>query len=267
MTIGLVALDIDGTLLAPGVDHSALPDSKMTDAVAALMDAGVIVALASGRMFPGTARIAQHLGVTQPLICQQGASIHTLDGSLLHRFTIDQNIAREIAQLALDEGWPYAWFDTERYLVSAANPASQYFADVSGIAVEHHPDPKESGLTATGVDIISTAEHSRAIFQHLKQRFGNRIELLDFASVTAAHSADANKGKALELLASKLGVEQQNVVAIGDSVNDESMLRWAGLGASPAHCDDYARDAADVILQGKGVDGVAQLLLELASRH
>ena len=264
--VGLVALDIDGTLLAPGVDHHALPDAKMTDAVNALKDSGVIVALATGRMFPGTLRIAQHLGISQPFICQQGASIHNPDGSLLHHFAIDPDVAKEIAQIAIDEGWPYAWFDAQRYLVSKANPQSQYFADVSGVTPELHPDPRTSGLTATGIDIISTVEHSNGVFRKLHERFGDKVELLDFVSVTAAHSAKANKGLALELLASDLGIARERIVAVGDSVNDVAMLHWAGTGASPAHCDDHARAAADVILEGSGVDGVANLLLKLSEQ-
>jgi len=261
---GLVALDIDGTLLAPGVDHKAVPNPRITQAISELQQAGVIVVLATGRMFPGTAYIAKHLGITQPLVCQQGASIHQLNGDLLHRYSIDPRIAREIAELAIEEGLPYAWFDAQRYLVSEPTPAAQYFADVSGVTVEQHNNPKDSGLEATGVDVISTAERSGDIYRRLAERFGTEIELLDFTGVTAAHSKDANKGKALALLAEDLGVPQTQVVAIGDSLNDVSMLKWAALGASPAHCDSYARAATDRILSGDGVDGVAALLEELA---
>lgn len=267
ITPRLVALDIDGTLLAPGVHHTAVPEQAITEAIANLIDAGVIVLLASGRMFPGTLHIAQHVGITEPLICQQGASIHNLDGSLQHRFSIDPEIAQEIAKLAVDEGWSYAWFDAHRYLVSAPSSATQHFADVSHVNIEQHSDPKNSGLTATGVDIISTAEHSHDIFKRLRARFGKEIELLDFPSVTAAHSHQANKGLALALITSKLGITSAEVVAIGDSLNDVSMLRWAGLGATPAHCDKHARTAADEVLTGAGVDGVANLLRELADNR
>ena len=41
--IRLVALDIDGTLLAPGVPVDAVPDAAMTEAVHALRDAGIVV--------------------------------------------------------------------------------------------------------------------------------------------------------------------------------------------------------------------------------
>ena len=89
MKVRLVALDIDGTLLDPGVPVNALPGDAMSRVVGQLMETGVTVVLASGRMFPGTASVARHLGIEQPLICQQGASVHEQDGSLRHGHSID----------------------------------------------------------------------------------------------------------------------------------------------------------------------------------
>ena len=52
-------------------------------------------------------------------------------------------------------------------------------------------------------------------------------------------------------------------MAIGDSVNDASMLEWAGRGVTLPHADRYARAAADEVLSGHGIDGVAPLLEEV----
>lgn len=262
----LIALDIDGTLLPPGAHHTSVPDEHITHAINTLMKNGVEVALASGRMFPGTAHVGKHLGITLPLICQQGASVHELDGSIKTRFSVDQDIARELVTYAKSAGWSYAWFDAERYLISQYNAASQHFAEVSGIDVELHENPENSGVVATGVDIISTAEQSNQIHQELAERYGERVQLLNFPSVTAAHAPEASKGEALAALANELGIKQADVLAIGDSVNDESMLLWAGHGAAPAHCDHYARAAADEILVGDSVSGVAALLQAIAVR-
>ena len=262
----LIALDIDGTLLPPGAHHTDVPSDQITNAIKVLLNNGVAVALASGRMFPGTVHIGKHLGITLPLICQQGASIHELDGSVKTRFGIDQTIARELVAFAKAEGWPYSWFDAERYLISEHTDASQYFADVSGITLEVHSDPQHSGILATGIDIISTPEDSNSVYQQLEKRYGSRLQLLNFQRVTVAHAPEATKGLAVAALADTLGIAQADVLAIGDSVNDESMLQWAGHGAAPAHCDPYARAAANEILQGDGVEGVAALLSTIAAR-
>lgn len=266
MTIRLVALDIDGTLLDLGVPVHALPDEAMFRAVNGVMETGVTVVLASGRMYPGTARVAQRLGIDEPLICQQGASVHEPDGSLRRGYSIDENISLELLSYARENDWPLAWFDSQRYLVTRRCQQAQFFADVSQIEMEVHDQPQLSGVRATGIDIISSNQQAPAVHAELERRYGDRLSLLDFPSVTAVHAAQASKGNALAALAAGMEIERSAVLAIGDSVNDVSMLEWAGHGAAPAHCDRYARAATDEILPGSGVEGVIQKLLAVASQ-
>lgn len=258
--IRLVALDIDGTLLAPGVHVGALPEDSITQAVHDLHDAGIVVVLATGRMFPGTACVAEHLGIDQPLICQQGASVHEADGALRHGCAIEEEIAHELVDYARTHGWSLAWFDSQRYLVTEHSEQAQFFADVSQVTMEIHAEPHRTGVRATGIDIISSREHAPDIHVLLEARYGARVTLLDFPSVTAVHAPEASKGNALRMLAQELGIARREVLAIGDSVNDVSMLSWAGFSAAPGHSDRYARDSAREILSGQGVNGVAARL-------
>ena len=259
--IKLVALDIDGTLLAPGVPYDAVPDDSAVEAVAALKASGIVVMLATGRMYPGTAPIANHLGIEEPIICQQGASIHHPNGELRHAYSIDQDIALELYEFAVKHGYSLAWFDHERYLVTDMTPAAEFFAAVSGVKIEMHPRPHESGVKATGIDIVSNEQSSSDVHRMLEARYGSRVALLDFTTVTAIHEPRASKGNALAMIASDLGVEQSQVLAIGDGINDVSMLSWAGYSGTPAHGDAFAKDSAKEILEGEGVSGVVDRLL------
>ena len=263
--IKLVALDIDGTLLDKGVDVDAMPDPDMVDAVRSLQASGIVVVLASGRMYPGTASVAHHLGIDEPLICQQGASVHEPDGSLRHGHAINQGVAHELLGYARLHGWPLAWFDPVRYLVTEDCSEARFFADVSGVAMEIDPNPHLSGVQATGIDIISTREEASQVHAEIERRYATRLCLLDFPSVTAVHAIAVSKGNALRELAGELGVAQDQVLAVGDSVNDVSMLRWAGHSAAPAHCDAHAATAAKEILAGDGVSGVVEKLAKVAA--
>ena len=261
--IRLVVLDIDGTLLEPGVEADAVPDQMMTAAVQRLQAAGIVVTLATGRMYPGTVHVARHLGIDQPLICQQGASVHDMDGELRHACAIDPDIALELLDYAALHDWPLAWFDARRYLVTAPSAQANYFAQLSQVEVELNAMPQASGVRATGIDIISTVEASRDVHLLLEARYGGEITLLDFPSVTAVHAPNASKGKAVHQLAAELNIGQHEVLAIGDSLNDVSMLSWAGHSAAPGHSDRYARDSAKEILVGDGVAGVVNKLTSL----
>jgi hydroxymethylpyrimidine pyrophosphatase-like HAD family hydrolase len=264
--VKLVALDIDGTVLPPA--HygrgSSEPDSRLTACVQGLTEAGIHVILASGRMFPGTVRIARHFGLPGPVICQQGCSVHLLDGTMTHEFPIDHAIALEIIGYARDIGRACEWFNPLRYIASARSTATEQYGAVSGIEPEYRPDPENSGVVPTGVGVISSSEEARSIHAELLRRHGDVLHILDFPDVTVAVAQDANKGHSLSLLCADLGVQREEVIAIGDSVNDASMLVWAGRGIAMAHADDYALDAADEVLP-EGEHALAEFLERLAS--
>lgn len=261
MAVKLVALDIDGTLVPPQHygDGEQYPSPRLAAAVAGLRDRGIVVVLASGRMFPGTARIARHLGIDQPVICQQGCSVHLLDGTMLHEFPIPMPQALDIVGYAAELGHAYEWFNPLRYVVSRDCPSAQEYGRVSGIQPECLAFPEHSGVSPTGVGIISSANEANAIHRELASRHAEVLHLLDFPEVTVAVAADANKGHALSLICADLGIDRSAAIAVGDSVNDASMLMWAGRGFAMPHSDRYALDASNEVLED-APDALAALL-------
>ena len=255
----LVALDIDGTLVHA---HEDVPAPRLTAAVQKLHERGIAVILASGRMFPGTAKVARHLGVTEPVICQQGCSVHRLDGEMLHQFAIEERAALEIVDYAREIGKAYEWFNPLRYIVSERSAATEEYGRVSGIRPEYRLDPERSGVMPTGVGILSSRDEANGIHRALVQQHGEALHVLDFPEVTVAVAPDANKGHALSLLCADLGIDRHETVAIGDSVNDAPMLAWAGLGVALRHSDQYALDAANDVL-GDGDEVLAEFLESL----
>lgn len=267
MGVKLVALDIDGTLIPPHGygDGEHMPDGRIRQAIGRLQESGVAVILASGRMFPGTLAVARHLGVTTPVICQQGCSVHTLDGATTHEFPIDHRAAMDIITYAREIGRPYEWFNPLRYIVSEKSDETEAYGRVSGITPEYMPFPEHSGLVPTGVGIISTVQgEATVIHRHLAGIHGDRLHLLDFPFVTVAVAEQANKGHALSLICDDLGIDRHETIAVGDSVNDAAMLAWAGRGFAMAHADRYALDAADEVLPGE--EGALAAFLERIAR-
>jgi Cof subfamily protein (haloacid dehalogenase superfamily) len=249
MAVKLIALDIDGTLIPParyGEDH--MPSPRLTAAVRKCHENGIHIVLASGRMFPGTRQIAEHLRLPGPVICQQGCSVHLLDGTMTHEFPIERDTALDVIAYAHEIDRAYEWFNPVRYLASRKSLATEQYGAVSGIVPEYRRDPENSGVPPTGVGIISSASEANAIHRELTRRHADQLHILDFPEVTVAVSLQANKGHALSLLCADLGIAREEVVAVGDSVNDASMLVWAGLGLAMPHADAYALDAADSVL-------------------
>jgi len=265
MGVKLVALDIDGTIIPPAnYGESLLPSERIQRAVRSLTERGVAVVLASGRMFPGTQRIARALDLPGPLICQQGCSVHLLDGTMTHEFPIERPTALEIIDYARQIERAYEWFNPLRYIASRQSHETDLYGAVSGITPEYRHDPENSGIEPTGVGIISDATQATLIHGELARHHGEAVHVLDFPTVTVAVAANANKGHALSLICADLGIDRGETIAVGDSVNDASMLSWAGRGYAMSHSDRYALDAADEVLGPSEDEELAELLERVA---
>jgi Cof subfamily protein (haloacid dehalogenase superfamily) len=71
---------------------------------------------------------------------------------------------------------------------------------------------------------------------------------------------EADKAKALEIIAKHYGIERHEVMAIGDSYNDIEMLEWAGLGIAMGNAFETVKDAADFVTASNEEEGVAEAL-------
>ena len=59
------------------------------------------------------------------------------------------------------------------------------------------------------------------------------------------------------MLAKRLGISQQDIMVLGDSENDMTMLAYAGLGVAMDNADDKVKAVADVVTADNNRDGVA----------
>jgi Cof subfamily protein (haloacid dehalogenase superfamily) len=71
---------------------------------------------------------------------------------------------------------------------------------------------------------------------------------------------DATKGRAVEKLSSILGIKQDEIICIGDSYNDISMIQYAALGVAMANSPQAVKEKADYISKTNDEDGVAAVI-------
>jgi hydroxymethylpyrimidine pyrophosphatase-like HAD family hydrolase len=73
--------------------------------------------------------------------------------------------------------------------------------------------------------------------------------------------AKTDKGTALARVAELLGVSREGVLAIGDSMNDEAMIRWAGMGVAMVNGDERIKNIASLVTEkSNDDDGVAEVI-------
>ncbi len=88
------------------------------------------------------------------------------------------------------------------------------------------------------------------------QRFRKELDLEDEYEITLSsnhylefNAKGVNKGQALKILCERLGIDIRDTIAVGDSINDLSMLRMAGLSIAVANASEDIKKDCDVVLE------------------
>ena len=261
MVYKLLAMDLDGTLIG----NDLLLSERVRRAVAAAEAAGVRAALATGRMFRATLPFAKALGITTPAICYQGAMVHEIEGDgIIYQQAVPLDAARDAIAEAEARGLVALSYVNDWCYAGKDSPEAQFYARHSRI------QPRFVGELLDWLDtpptklvIVSTAEQTDANVAHFREVFGNRINVTkSYPLFTEIIHADVSKGRALARLAESLGIAREEVVAIGDNLNDLDMIQYAGLGIAMGNGAPAVRQAAGWVCPSQADDGVAVAIEE-----
>jgi len=247
----LAAIDLDETLLGPEKRISEENASAVQD----LIDLGVQVVLASGRRYENMIRYAERLGLTGAIITCQGAlALEMGTGIPIYESYLRPEHAARVIEKGLSRSLTLIRYHMEATYANRRDHNTDLYdrrSGESGVVVTQFDSLTGSVLKVIWLDEPENIpEHARWAAEHLAEVHSvatdpEYLELMDW---------NANKGLALEAVATSLGIPQEEVVAFGDGNNDASMLRWAGLGVAMPHGTEIAKTAADQIGPEGGAD-------------
>lgn len=268
----LVALDIDGTLL----DSSGCLPAANRDAIAGAIELGVEVALATGRRYDFARPVVDQLPGPLTLILSNGAVVKTCEGETLLRRLLPRAVAREVlAAVPAHRHEAAVTFDRlrEGQIVYQAidwdHPRhSRFFAANRPFLAEMNP--LEDCLTEDPVQVMFTGGcvEMRALFNDLRahEPGSNRYavtlteyEFRDFSLVDVLQ-AGCSKGAALRDWAAERGYARDEVMAVGDNLNDLEMLEFAGRPVVMGNAIADLRDRGWATTASNDDEGVARAL-------
>ena len=261
----ILALDLDDTLLRSDLSIS----SRTKNIIKRTEQAGVTIVLASGRIQESVHRFSRLLGLNKRpgyLVSNNGSVIqesHT--GNVIYETNVDTPTVLAVCDLAAAEGFPVQMYDEKVIYVSRQNEYSDIDQSITGfrqIVVENFRDMAGHGchkLIIPG-DPVILGHLAKLIQVYLGSNINIFTSKPYFLEIMPK---ETDKGTALARIGEILNVSAEETMAIGDSMNDEAMIRWAGVGVAMANADERIKKMADIVTDHTNdEDGVAEIIEE-----
>jgi Cof subfamily protein (haloacid dehalogenase superfamily) len=264
MKYKLLALDLDDTLLNEQFKIS----SRNIAAIQKIVLKGVMVTIATGRMFRSALPYARELKVDLPLITYHGALIKKAgSGEVLRHCPVPYDMALEILNLGEEKDFHLNLYLNDRLFIKEENENTRYYQTIASIPVETVGDLSrfllKEKIEPTKLTVIDLDGRLEELQHMLRGKYPSQLSILqsrpNFLEIT---HKEATKGQALNFLAKKEGILREEIVAMGDSYNDIDMLQFAGIGVAMANAPQEVKNAVDVITRASTEDGVAAFLEE-----
>jgi len=261
----LFVFDLDGTLLSQ--------DSSLPQGAAELLRAlsgRAKVTLATGRSLASARPYLRRLGITTPAILYNGAVV--IDpGS--ERSLFVRRISRELALKVLEvvrefpvhpqvyQAVEDPWID----VAEIAPPIQRFLAKEGLPAREVRHLHKAVSQDPIKFLIVGEPEVLPALERALRSEVPEVSVVRSESEYVEVLPPGVSKGEALVWLCRRLGIPLEKAVAVGDQLNDLSMIELAGLGVAMAHAPTTLRAKADVVVPA--VDALRRLFLSGHQKH
>lgn len=259
--IKLIAIDIDGTLLN---EHHQLAD-EVKLALQKKAKEGVKIVLCTGRPILGVQNYLDELGFTG-----EDDYVITFNGALAQKVKSKEILAHhtltiadyyKMERLALELG-VHMHTETTEAMYTSNKDISKYTVIESGMTNMplHYCTAEEMDrdMIISKMMFIDDPAILDAAIPHIPEKYLEEYEFVksrDF--FLEILNKKATKGNALKDLAEQLGIQREEVMAIGDNMNDMTMIEYAGVGVAMGNAVPELKAVADQVTKTNAENGVA----------
>jgi len=269
LPIRLIALDIDGTL----VGDDLVIGERTRKAIAEASRRGITVSLVTGRMATSAVPFAQALGLTGPIVSQQGALVRAMPaagskrpGRMLHHRPLRSAVTVEIVRWCQERDLTPHFNYLEWMIVGSTEERLEEYRLFVGDRLRVVPDiAVRAHGHATKVVALGEGRHSLDLLDEGRAHFAGQAEVtLSHPRFLEFMAPGVSKGLGVRWLAHGLGVPLGQCLAIGDQYNDLEMISEVGHGVAMPSAPAAVQAAARYVAPPVGEEGAAQMIERIA---
>lgn len=272
--IKLIAIDMDGTLL----NEKKHIDEAEKEAIHEAIEAGIKIVLCTGRPLYGILPFYEELGLSELdsegyVILNNGCSIHkTKDWKLIDQVNFTSDDIEYLYKFSESYDINFTLVNDTYYFNIGRKPTDELikdagfvFSDITDISLEEAKSGKHKIMKIMFLgDPEIMADFQEKNEDIIKSKYSG---VLSQSYVYEVFPKDNNKGTGLKKLAEKLGIKQEEVMAIGDGNNDIEMFEYANYSVAMKNATELAKKAAKYETDSNENDGVAKAIRKYALNH
>ncbi len=271
MEIKCCVCDLDGTLL--NSRDKINPQDRQ--ALKALSDKGCKIVIATGRVNLQIFEYVDVLNIAGPVItCNGGYIIDTATGEELRGKNFPPELLRELVAHCQKRNYDFLLYTRDYVYYPTGGKRINKFINYNKTAAPEHRVPircfddewTEDLYSSTLKLMMPGPEEQKDEFVRL---FGDKGE---FTAVVSGQGlfdimpgTGTSKGEGVEFLAKKLGIPLAQVAVFGDSPNDESMFRIAGIPVAMGNACPEIKELASFVTLTNDEGGISHALKELGA--
>ncbi len=257
MAYKLIALDLDDTLL----DYNKRISLENRNALKRAEQDGLHIILSSGRGFESVSLFSRELSLNEYTIVYGGAQVIDPSGNVVYVNCVPPIAAKQVMRWAALRGIHLQIYLDDGYYYMRHNQFSDAYEQDYGAPGHANPDllSIENVLTAK-ILLIDTPEKIEEYRRELCALFPELSVQTSQSHLLEILHPETSKARALAFVADKLGIERQQIVAIGDSEIDLSMIEYAQLGIAVANAVPALLEVADYVTSSCDENGVAHAI-------
>lgn len=270
MEYKLVCIDMDGTLL--NSKHKITEVTK--EVLKKAHDLGVHIVISTGRVYVNAESYSNLIGVTSPVIASNGAFVKEKDrNEAIFKGYLSEELSLKLINIFYKYKVSPSFSTPEKiYTSNIFMTVFMFLLKLRGLIKEDYnaefiksQNQWEEVLKKEKGNLIKCEVNS--ISEDKLKKVRKELENIDEIEIASSskHNIEitckgVSKGTAVKRLAEFYNIKEEEIIAIGDSENDLSMIEYAGLGIAMGNAIEKVKEKANFITDSNDNEGVAKAI-------
>lgn len=288
----LIAVDLDGTLL----NSYGEVTENTKQVINTIQNQGIEFIIASGRPMDSIKTIAKTINSNKYFIAGNGAIIYDIQNQeTIYENCLPKNKVLQISEICQENNITYNIYTEQEVIAESLKYNVLYYYKENLKKAENEKTKiilvdNLYEYIQTVQDLkcikITVCDSSKSVFNSIIKKLQTiqNIDIMDVSHMsrkmirqgtedvpieyfyTEISSTDVDKWEALQYLAQVIQVEQKEIIAIGDNINDKKMIQNAGIGICMGQSAPTIKEVADYVTEDNNSEGVAKAILEFCGK-